>query len=315
MLRPGLLRVVSAPIQELRPDRLPAIRALLGASALPVEDLDPALLPRFFGVEGAQGLEGVVALERQGEAGLLRSLAVGPARRGTGLGRALVQHVEAEAVRAGLRELWLLTTTAEPFFRHLGWEPASRDQAPEGIRGTSEFRGTCPSSAACLRRDLRGHLTPYRVLVLCTGNSARSQIAEALLAERGAGRFVVASAGSRPAPQVNPYAVRVLAERGIEWRGKVPKSIEGLEGEDWDFVITVCDRAREACPIFPRKPVFAHWGMADPAEVEGSDEEKLRAFRDTLITLDRRIALLMELPLEKLDRLARERAVGALATQ
>ncbi|MBK8004728.1 MAG: GNAT family N-acetyltransferase [Gemmatimonadetes bacterium] len=304
---------MSAPIQELGPDRLPAIRALLGASALPVEDLDPALLPRFFGVEGADGLQGVVALERQGEAGLLRSLAVAPASRGTGLGRELVQHVEAQAVGAGLRELWLLTTTAEPFFRHLGWEPAARDRAPEGIRGTSEFRSVCPSSAACLRRDLRGLMQPYRVLVLCTGNSARSQIAEALLAERGAGRFVVASAGSRPAARVNPYAVRVLAERGIAWEGRVPKPIEGLEGERWDFVITVCDRAREACPIFPRRPVFAHWGMPDPAEVGGTDEEKLRAFRDTLITLERRIALFLELPLEKLDRLAREQAVRALA--
>ena len=304
---------MSAPIQELGADRLPAIRALLGASRLPVEDLDPALLPRFFGVEGADGLQGVVALERQGEAGLLRSLAVVPAARGTGLGRELVRHVEAEAVRAGLRELWLLTTTAEPFFRHLGWEPAARDGAPEGIRGTSEFRGVCPSSAACLRRDLRGQLHQYRVLVLCTGNSARSQIAEALLAERGAGRFVVASAGSRPAAQVNPYAVRVLAERGIAGEGRVPKPIEGLEGEPWDFVITVCDRAREACPIFPRRPVFAHWGMPDPAEVGGTDEEKLRAFRDTLIALERRIALFLELPLEKLDRLAREQAVRALA--
>lgn len=302
-------------IRELGPERFTAIRSLLGASALPIDDLDPALLPRFFGVEGAGGLEGVVALERQGEAGLLRSLAVTPARRGDGLGRALVEHVENVAVAEGIRELWLLTTTAEPFFRRLGWELADRAKAPEGIRGTSEFRSVCPSSAACLRRDLRNRIAPYRVLVLCTGNSARSQIAEALLAQRGAGRFEVASAGSRPAARVNPFAVRVLAEHGITWEGRTPKGIDGLENQPWDFVITVCDRAKESCPIFPRKPVFAHWGMPDPAEVEGSDEDKLRAFRETLIALDRRIALLLELPLEKLDRLARERALGAIATR
>lgn len=300
-------------IRPLGPERFPAIRALLEDCGLPVADLDPALLPRFFGVERAQGLVGIVALERQGEAGLLRSLAVHPAGRGSGLGRALVAHVEEVAVREGLRELWLLTTTADPFFRRLGWEPMARDKAPEGIRGTTEFRSVCPSTATCLRRDLRSRLTPYRVLVLCTGNSARSQIAEALLAERGAGRFVVASAGSRPAPRVNRYAVRVLAEHGILWEGRTPKPIAGLENQEWDFVITVCDRAKETCPIFPRKPVFAHWGMPDPAEVAGSEEDKLRAFRDTLVALDRRISLLLELPLEKLDRLARERALGAIA--
>jgi protein-tyrosine-phosphatase/N-acetylglutamate synthase-like GNAT family acetyltransferase len=299
-------------IRALGPDRLPAIRALLEANGLPVTDIDPVLPPRFFGVEGARGLEGVVAIERQGNAGLLRSLAVTEERRGTGLGKALVAHVEAVAVNEGLHELWLLTTTAERFFRHLGWEPAPRDSAPEAIRGTTEFRSVCPSSAACLRRDLRSRRTPLRVLVLCTGNSARSQIAEALLNERGEERFEVVSAGSQPRPQVHPHTVRVLAERGIDWRGRTPKPVAGLENQHWDFVITVCDRAKESCPIFPWKPALAHWGVPDPAEVEGSEEEQLRAFRETLDTLERRIALLMELPLEKLDRLAREREVGRI---
>jgi protein-tyrosine-phosphatase len=153
---------------------------------------------------------------------------------------------------------------------------------------------------------------PYRVLILCTGNSARSQIGEALLARKGAGRFEVVSAGSRPAPQVNPYATRVLAEAGIPWEGKQPKGLEGLESERWDFVITVCDRAKEACPIFPGTPVLAHWGMPDPAEVEGTDEQRLQAFRDTMVTLGRRIDLLLALPIEKLDRLALEREVRGI---
>ncbi len=148
-----------------------------------------------------------------------------------------------------------------------------------------------------------------RVLILCTGNSARSQIAEALFATKGRGRVEAASAGSRPAQKVNPFAVEVLAEAGIDWRGKVPRGMDGLEQEHWDFVITVCDRAKESCPYFPGQPVLAHWGMPDPAEVEGSDEAKRAAFRDTFVTLGRRIDLFLALPMEKLERMTLERRV------
>ena len=156
---------------------------------------------------------------------------------------------------------------------------------------------------------------PFRVLILCTGNSARSQIAEALLAHKGAGRFEVVSAGSRPAGRVNPFAVQVLGEAGIRWEGKVPRGLDGLETQRWDFVITVCDRAREACPIFPGTPILAHWGMPDPAEVEGTEEEKRRAFQDTMVTLGRRIDLLLALPIAKLERLALEREVRGIGTR
>lgn len=154
--------------------------------------------------------------------------------------------------------------------------------------------------------------SPYRVLILCTGNSARSQIGEALLATKGAGRFEAVSAGSQPAPGVNPFATRVLAEAGIPWEGKQPKGLDGLDKQRWDFVITVCDRAKEACPVLPGTPVLAHWGMPDPAEVEGTDEQKLKAFRDTLVTLRRRIDLLLALPMDKLDRLSLEREVRSI---
>jgi protein-tyrosine-phosphatase len=151
-----------------------------------------------------------------------------------------------------------------------------------------------------------------RILILCTGNSARSQIAEALLTLKGRGRFESASAGSAPAPRVHPLAIRILAEAGIPWEGKTPRGLDALQGQAWDFVITVCDRAREACPILPGTPVLAHWGMPDPAEVTGSEEARLQAFRDTLVTLSRRIDLLLALPLEKLDRLVLERRVAEI---
>lgn len=154
-----------------------------------------------------------------------------------------------------------------------------------------------------------------RVLILCTGNSARSQIAEALFRHKASARFQAASAGSKPAPQVNPYAVRVLSEAGIEWSGRVPKGLDGLDREPWDFVITVCDRAKEACPIFPGSPIVAHWGMPDPADVEGGEAVKLRAFRETLTVLARRLDLFLALPSEKLDRLRLERRVREIGTE
>jgi arsenate reductase len=153
----------------------------------------------------------------------------------------------------------------------------------------------------------------FRLLFLCTGNSARSQMAEAILNRRGQGRFRAESAGSNPAPRVNPLAIETLRDHGIEWSGHQPQTVDGLENEPWDFVVTVCDRAKEACPIFPRHPVLAHWGMPDPAGVEGSDADRRRAFRDAFILIARRIDLLLALPVEKLDRLATEaklRAIG-----
>jgi arsenate reductase (thioredoxin) len=156
---------------------------------------------------------------------------------------------------------------------------------------------------------------PFRVLVLCTGNSARSQIAEALLNRRGKGRFLAESAGSQPAARVNPLAVQALREGGIDWAGHPPRGLDGLEAEPWDFVITVCDRAKESCPIFPGQPVLAHWGMPDPAEVQGDEVRKLQAFRDTVATLGRRIDLLLALPIEKLERLVLEERVRAIGSQ
>lgn len=152
----------------------------------------------------------------------------------------------------------------------------------------------------------------YRLLFLCTGNSARSQMAEAILNHRGTGRFRAVSAGSKPAARVNPHAIETLREHGIEWKGHPPQSVEGLENETWDFVITVCDRAKESCPIFPGQPVLAHWGMEDPAEAAGEEAAK-KAFRDAYVLLVRRIDLLLALPFQKLERLALQaklRAIG-----
>ncbi len=153
---------------------------------------------------------------------------------------------------------------------------------------------------------------PLRVLVLCTGNSARSQMAEALFNRLGAGRVHAESAGSRPAPHVNPLAIDALAEHGVAWAGHPPRGLDGLEREHWDLVITVCDKAKESCPIFPGRPAQAHWGMADPAEVVGDEAARRAAFREALRLLRRRVELLLALPLETLGRTALESGIRAI---
>lgn len=154
--------------------------------------------------------------------------------------------------------------------------------------------------------------TPLKILILCTGNSARSVLGEYLLREKGRGRFEVHSAGSRPTGRVNSYAVRVLKDYyGIDASGARSKSWDEFKVTPFDFVITVCDNAREACPIWPGKPVLAHWGSPDPAHVEGTDEEKLKAFVEVATQIAHRADLLCALPDEALT----EAAVRKIGTE
>jgi|SRR5919201_4405601 arsenate reductase len=152
---------------------------------------------------------------------------------------------------------------------------------------------------------------PVRVLFLCTQNSARSQMAEALLRERGRGRFEAGSAGTAPAPRVNPNAVEQLKRRGIDWSGR-PKTIAEVADERWDIAITVCDNAREAYPILPGR-VSAHWGIADPASVGGDDDARRHAFRHAADVLEERIEQLLSLRVEALDEAALRRELAAIS--
>ncbi|HEY2804811.1 MAG TPA: arsenate reductase ArsC [Gemmatimonadales bacterium] len=156
---------------------------------------------------------------------------------------------------------------------------------------------------------------PLRILVLCTGNSARSQMAEALFNSMGKGRIVAESAGSQPAGDVNPLAISTLIEHGLMWSRHPPRSLDGLEKQAWDFVITVCDNARESCPVFSARTATAHWGMRDPAEETGSDDKKRAAFNDAYVLLRRRIELMLALPIERLKRATREAKVRAIPGQ
>ena len=162
----------------------------------------------------------------------------------------------------------------------------------------------------------------YNVLFLCTGNSARSVLAETILNHMGKGRFKAYSAGSHPNGQVNPYAIKYLQQQGLPTEGLRSKSWDEFAGADaphFDFIITVCDNAAgEVCPIWPGKPTSGHWGIEDPASVEGTDAEKLAAFSHAFTLMNRRISLLTSLPDAKLEAQAIKQElqqIGALREQ
>jgi len=156
----------------------------------------------------------------------------------------------------------------------------------------------------------------FNVLFLCTGNSARSILAEAILNHVGNGRFRAFSAGSHPGGTVNPFAIELLERNGM--------AVADLRSKNWDefavpgappmdFVFTVCDNAAgEVCPVWPGKPMTAHWGIEDPAAVEGSDEDKRRAFLKAFTEMNRRISLFASLPLDKLDAMAIKRELDQI---
>ena len=159
----------------------------------------------------------------------------------------------------------------------------------------------------------------FNVLFLCTGNSSRSIMAEAILRHRGEPNFHAYSAGSHPAGRVHPSALKQIQSAGL--------SIEGLRSKSWDefaapgsppmhFIFTLCDSAAaEVCPVWPRHPCTAHWGLSDPGSLPGSPEEMERSFRDAFLTLGRRIDLFMSLPLEKLDSLMMKKEVDRIGRE
>ena len=159
----------------------------------------------------------------------------------------------------------------------------------------------------------------YNVLFLCTGNSARSIMAEAILNYRGKPRFRAYSAGSHPSGKVRPEALRELEAAHLPTADARSKSWDEFAqpgAPAMDFVFTVCDNAaKEVCPIWPGQPMTAHWGITDPAAAVGTDDEVQRAFRQAFVSLDRRIGLFLSLPMQSLDRLAIQREIEHIGKQ
>src|SRR5271165_5966781 len=165
-------------------------------------------------------------------------------------------------------------------------------------------------------RSVQNH---YNVLFLCTGNSARSIMAEAIMNYRGKPRFRAYSAGSHPSGAVRPEALRELQRAQLpsaEARSKSWDEFAQPGAPDMNFVFTVCDNAaKEVCPIWPGQPMTAHWGIPDPAAVQGTPEEVQRAFREAFVSLDRRIGLFLSLPLQSLDRLTIQKEINRIGQQ
>ena len=159
----------------------------------------------------------------------------------------------------------------------------------------------------------------YNFLFVCTGNSARSILAEVLLNQMGKGKFKAYSAGSHPNGTVNPFALSTLRNLRLPTDGLRSKNWSEFatpEAPKLDFVFTVCDNAAgEVCPVWPGQPMTAHWGVPDPAAVEGTDVIKAKAFGDTLVILKRRIELMLSLPLHRLDRMAIQREIKDIGTR
>ncbi len=160
-------------------------------------------------------------------------------------------------------------------------------------------------------------MKPYNILFLCTHNSARSILGEALASTHPSGRFTGYSAGSTPATQINPFAIEMIQDMGYD--------TSKLRSKNWDefalpdapkmeFIITLCDiAAGEICPVWPGNPATAHWGFPDPAQLSGTDDDKRRAIRDVMIGLNKRIDMLSALPIEKLDALSLQNELNKLA--
>lgn len=293
---------MSASLRLARADDLSAVETLLREAALPLDGVADAIGHFVVAVDGDR-IVGVAGLELRGSEALLRSVAVNEAHRGTALGRRLTTHILAQLPALGVERVWLLTITAPDFFERFGFRRVPRDEVPASLQATVEFHHACPASAAVMVR----RVAPLRVLILCTANVARSQLAEALLQHRGGDLVRVASAGAMPGAGPHPLAVAALAERGIAWEGKRSKGIDEVIHEPWDLIITVCDPARDACPVVPGAAMI-HWGLVDPVGLGHTDAERLDAFRTTADLLDARFSRLLELPLGIFDaaRLRRE---------
>jgi protein-tyrosine-phosphatase/N-acetylglutamate synthase-like GNAT family acetyltransferase len=289
------------------------VKRLLADCGLPGDDAGNHI-EHFLIARSGDELAGTVGLELAGSSALLRSLAVGNAYRGKGLAKLLYERILPYARAKGVETLYLLTLSAGDFFRRRGFKAAERSSAPEQIAATQQFTTLCPDTAEFLARDIRDDRQkgqdmsdqPLNVLFLCTGNSARSIMAEAILNATGGDRFRAYSAGSHPNGKVNAFALAQIGKAGL--------STEGYRSKSWDefavpgapkidFVFTVCsDAAGEVCPMWPGHPVTAHWGVDDPASFKGTDDEKARFFSRIYGQLHARIRILTSLPLDKLER-------------
>ncbi len=265
----------SITIRLSRPADLQAVEALLSTASLPLAGVKEHF-PAFLVADRQGGIVGAIGMELYGRTGLLRSLVVTTALRSTGIGGALYDAMMTEAHNRGVSEVVLLTTTASPYFARKGFRVVQKESVRGEVTRSLEFTGACPSTATVMRRAIG-----QRVLILCTGNACRSQMAAAFL--RSFDPWLeVSSAGTEPAIAVSPLTMQVMEEAGVSLRNARPRNVDEVVSQSFDFVVTVCDHARETCPVFSGTVRNRrHFGFEDPGNARGSESERLAIFRAT----------------------------------
>ncbi len=259
-------------IREASPDDLGKICQLLVSAELPTIGVSEHI--KDFLVAHQDGsIVGAIGLEHYGQAALLRSAVVDASERQYGIGSTLFDACFQKARGLGIRSLYLLTNTAEQFFHKKGFRRIDRADVPEAVASSVEFTDACPSHAACMKLDLVPH-----VLIICTGNSCRSQMAEGWLQHFGGTKIKASSAGTHPS-FVHPVAIEVMREAGLDISHQSSKSVNDFMRAPIDHVVTVCDHARETCPVIPGRHTTEHIPFDDPAEFAGPREEQLEEFR------------------------------------
>jgi arsenate reductase (thioredoxin) len=254
-----------------RVEDLPFIVEILTQNSLPTEDLNSHI--KLFVWREQNEIMGTSGLEIFNTEALLRSVSIKKDQQRKGIGKLLVENTEATAQNLGIQNLFLLTTSASAFFDKLGYQTTSRTAAPASIQQSSQFKGVCPSSATLMSKNL---LRP-KILVLCTGNSCRSQLMHGFLASLLNHKADIYSAGVET-HGLNPRAIATMKEIGIDISTYTSDHISSYQHLNFDYVITVCDNARERCPYFSSRAKLLHHNFPDPAKASGTEEEIMATF-------------------------------------
>jgi len=268
---------------------LPEVVSLLKTASLPVAGLAEHL-DHLYVLEVHGAILGAVGYEAYPPYALLRSLIIAPSCRGQGYGRQLMVHILERARSDGMGYAYALTTTIPDLLCRSGFSDILRSDAPQALCASEEFRGACPVNAKLFRISLTDKMrgdenmdekTKVKVLFLCTGNSCRSQMAEGW-ARHLKGDVIEPYSAGIETHGMNPNAVKVMAEAGVDISGHRSKHVDELMDVPFDYVVTVCDNAHESCPIFLKKAKVVHVGFDDPprlAKEAKMEEEKLECYR------------------------------------
>ena len=248
-------------IQKAEPGDWVAVMALLNQNKLPIEDLEPGQ-QIFWMAKTGDKLAGVIGLEKYGDYGLLRSMTTDRQFRNKGIASSLISELFNHARVAGIKEIYLLTETAEKYFEKKGFEKINRDAAPEEIKQSREFSHVCPTSAGLMKKPVK----KKKVLFVCVENSNRSQMSQAFAKMLGGENIEAYSAGSKPSGFVNPKAIAAMKDLGYDLSRHESKSLEEVKQfAPFDAVVTM--GCGDACPWMPAKK-FIDWTIPDPKAME-----------------------------------------------